>query len=164
MTNRRKVFSVAILGMTVAALLVVPPAPMLQRAAYACQPTFHAVCDLSRAGKAVPTSAPQIAAVGRECASVAILSLPAEDGKAPSMESSTDAKQLGEKRAAQNAVAPPPTTPLSAEPKMGDTRMVDDQKQVFFLGFGWIEDSDTPNDAILADGDGDINKQVGTMG
>lgn len=160
MTNGRKVFSVAILGMTAAALLVVPPAPMLQQAAYACQPTFHVCPERARL---VPTPAPQIAAMGRECASVDILSLLVKDGKAPSMEFSTDAERIGEKRAAQDTVAPPPTTHQSVEPKMGDTCVVDGQKQVFFLGFGWIEDSDTPNEAILADGDGDINKQVGTM-
>lgn len=66
---------------------------------------------------------------------------------------------------------------------MGDTRVVDGQKQVYFLGFGWIEDNDTPNEGVYAedmyengnkvgsmgggtfvDGDGDINKMVGTMG
>lgn len=76
----------------------------------------------------------------------------------------------------------PPQPPAPAEPKMGDTRTVDGQKQVYFLGFGWIDDNDTPNEAYYAgdmyensnkvgsmgggtfvDGDGDINKMVGIM-
>lgn len=75
---------------------------------------------------------------------------------------------------------PHPTAP--AKPKMGDTRTVDGQKQVYSLGFGWIEDNDTPNEAYYAedmyengnkvgimnggtfvDGDGDINKMMGIM-
>ena len=70
-----------------------------------------------------------------------------------------------------------------AEPQMSDTRMVDGQKQVYFLGFGWIEDSGETNHSkyaadmyengkkigvmgggIFVDGDGDINKMVGIMG
>ena len=65
---------------------------------------------------------------------------------------------------------------------MGDTRVVDSQKQVYFLGFGWIDDNKEPNECIyvedmyengnkigimgggsLIDGDGDINKMVGIM-
>ena len=67
-------------------------------------------------------------------------------------------------------------------PKMGNTRTVDGQKQIYFLGFGWIDDNDEPNECIyvedmyengnkigsmgggtFVDGDGDINKMVGTM-
>lgn len=65
---------------------------------------------------------------------------------------------------------------------MGDTRTVDGQKQVYFLGFGWIEDNEEPNQGAyvedmyengnkignmgggtFVDGEGDINKMVGTM-
>ena len=71
----------------------------------------------------------------------------------------------------------------SAAPDMGDTRIVNGQKQVYFLGFGWIEDDNKPNEEITAkdmfesgnkvgnmegctvmDSDGDIDKMVGTMG
>jgi len=54
-------------------------------------------------------------------------------------------------------------TATAQEPRMGDTRTVDGQKQVYFLGFGWIDDNDEPNVAIFVDGDGDINKMVGRM-
>lgn len=71
----------------------------------------------------------------------------------------------------------------STTPAMGDTRIVNGQKQVYFLGFGWIEDDNKPNEEITAkdmlengnkvgnmegstvmDSDGDIDKMVGTMG
>lgn len=66
----------------------------------------------------------------------------------------------------------------STTPKMGDTRVVNGQKQCYFLGFGWIGDNDEPNECIYAEdmyengnkvgtmgtSDGDINKIVGTMG
>jgi len=74
------------------------------------------------------------------------------------------------------------TAATAREPKMGDTRTVDGQKQVYFLGFGWIDDNDEPNQGIYAedmyengnkigsmgggtfvDGEGDINKMVGRM-
>jgi len=55
-----------------------------------------------------------------------------------------------------------PITP--PEPQKGDTRTIDGQKQVYFLGFGWIEDAGEPNIGIAVDGDGDINKMVGSMG
>ncbi len=70
-----------------------------------------------------------------------------------------------------------PQSSQSNTPQMGDTRMVNGQEQVYFLGFGWIEVSDEPNECIFAEdmyengnkigvmgmSDGDINKMVGTM-
>jgi hypothetical protein len=72
-----------------------------------------------------------------------------------------------------------PTAPTSKEPptpQMGDTRIVNGQKQSYFLGFGWVEDKGE-NECIYVEGmyengnkigimgqsDGDINKMVGTM-
>lgn len=73
------------------------------------------------------------------------------------------------------------TAATACEPKMGDTRTVDGQKQVYFLGFGWIDDNGEPNQGVyvedmyengnkigsmggtLVDGEGDINKMVGRM-
>lgn len=65
---------------------------------------------------------------------------------------------------------------------MGDTCVVGGQKQVYFLGFGWLDDNDEPNvgtyaedmyksgnkvwiigGAIIGESDGDINKMVGIM-
>lgn len=74
------------------------------------------------------------------------------------------------------------TVTKACEPKMGDTRTVDGQKQSYFIGFGWINDNDKPNECIyvedmyesgnkigsmgggtFVDGEGDINKMVGRM-
>jgi hypothetical protein len=56
------------------------------------------------------------------------------------------------------------SSPKATAPQMGDTRMVDGQKQVYFLGFGWIEDNGGGGGGTVVDGDGDINKMVGSMG
>ncbi|GAB1476873.1 hypothetical protein MASR2M70_17090 [Bacillota bacterium] len=72
---------------------------------------------------------------------------------------------------------PSPQNDQTTTPKMGDTRVVDGQKQCYFLGFGWIDDNDEPNECIYAEdmyengnkvgimgmSDGDINKMVGIM-
>lgn len=74
------------------------------------------------------------------------------------------------------------TEATACEPKMGDTRTVDGQKQVYFLGFGWIDDNEETNQGVyvedmyengnkigsmgggtFVDGEGDINKMVGRM-
>ena len=74
-----------------------------------------------------------------------------------------------------------PSAPISAEPKMGDTRIVDSKRQSYFLGFGWVDDMGE-NECIFAEdmyengnkigsmggatvghSDGDINKMVGIM-
>jgi hypothetical protein len=46
---------------------------------------------------------------------------------------------------------------------MGETRVVDGRKQVYFLGFGWIDDNGGGGESTVVDGDGDINKMVGDM-
>ena len=79
--------------------------------------------------------------------------------------------------------APPNNTTATkvCEPKIGDTRIVNGQKQSYFLGFGWVDDMGE-NEFIycegmyengnkigimgggtFVDGDGDINKMVGSM-
>lgn len=52
----------------------------------------------------------------------------------------------------------------STIPKMGDTRVVDGQKQCYFLGFGWIDDNDQPNECIYAEDMYENGNKVGTMG
>ncbi len=73
----------------------------------------------------------------------------------------------------------------SSEPHNGDVRVVDGEKQIYLLGFGWIKDEGgesigtmigNPGDQLTGhkvgimgggttvDGKGDINKQVGIMG
>ena len=61
-------------------------------------------------------------------------------------------------------------------PKMGDTRIVNGQKQSYFLGFGWVDDmgeneviycegmyENGNKNGIMGQSDGDINKMVGIM-
>ena len=70
------------------------------------------------------------------------------------------------------------------EPRMGDTRVVNGEKQIYILGFGWIKDEGggsgttvgSPGNELTGnkvgqvgggtrvDGKGDINKMVGIMG
>lgn len=57
-----------------------------------------------------------------------------------------------------------PQPPAPAETKMGDTRTVDGQRQVYFLGFGWIDDDDMPNEAYYAEDMYENGNKVGSMG
>ncbi|MFA9398752.1 MAG: DUF6550 family protein, partial [Clostridiaceae bacterium] len=50
-------------------------------------------------------------------------------------------------------------TQEEASPQGGE---INEQGQVYMLGFGWIEDSG-PNSGQVVTSDGDVNKQVGTM-
>lgn len=54
------------------------------------------------------------------------------------------------------------TTPQSAEPKMGDTRIVDGQKQSYFLGFGWVNDIGE-NEVIYCEGMYENGNKIGIM-
>lgn len=75
----------------------------------------------------------------------------------------TESNTLKENPTSTQITSKNTVTITAREPRMGDTRTVDGQKQVYFLGFGWIDDNDEPNVAIFVDGDGDINKMVGCM-
>jgi len=74
-------------------------------------------------------------------------------------------------------------TASSSEPHNGDVRVVDGEKQVYLLGFGWLKNEganigttvDNPGDELTGNkagimggatvgSNGDINKQVGIMG
>jgi len=71
----------------------------------------------------------------------------------------------------------------SSEPRNGDVRVVDGEKQIFLLGFGWLKDEGANIGAMVGNpcdeltgnkvgimggatvgNDGAINKQVGVMG
>ena len=74
-----------------------------------------------------------------------------------------------------------PPAPISAEPKMGDTRIIDGKRQSYFLGFDWVDDMGenectfaedmyengntigSMGGGIIGHSDGDINKMVGIM-
>lgn len=64
----------------------------------------------------------------------------------------------------QAIIKPPKHSKLkSATYGMGDTRIVNGQNQVYFLGFGWIEDDNKPNEEIIAIGMFENGNKVGNM-
>jgi len=95
-----------------------------------------------------------------------------------SSEEKTPAPELVQKTKSPKPSSSPP------EPHMGDTRVVNGEKQIYILGFGWIKDEGggsgttigSPGDELTGnkigqmgggtrvDGEGDINKMVGIMG
>lgn len=104
--------------------------------------------------------------------------------KTPELEK-TEKEKMTVTTESQQATGKPPkhSKPNTKYPTMGDTRIVNGIKQVYFLGFGWIDDDNKPNEKIAAkdmfengnkvgnmegtafmDSDGDIDKIVGTMG
>lgn len=56
-----------------------------------------------------------------------------------------------------------PPAPISAEPKMGDTRIIDGKKQSYFLGFGWVDGMGENKCTFAADMYENGNK-IGSMG
>lgn len=133
------------------------------------QPTVRPVSASAQGDRATPPPAPHPTRVGEETANV-------ESDSTPRTEIDFEPLEPRGGTAFPTLKEPPRDKPTSslptsqstasvtaAEPQMGDTRTVDGQKQVYILGFGWIDDNDEPNGGIFVDGDGDINKMVGTM-
>lgn len=135
-----------------------------------------------------PVPLPPVAPVGEKTATVEPHNTHATEIDSEPPEHSTGAgistptQPSSDKPASVLVMPKTPQPPAPAEPKMGDTRTVDGEKQVYFLGFGWIDDNDTPNEGYYAedmyengnkvgsmgggtfvDGYGDINKMVGIM-
>lgn len=68
---------------------------------------------------------------------------------------------------APTQTATKPTKSIPSEPptpKMDDTRVVDGQKQVYFLGFGWIENNYEPNECIYLEDIYENGNKIGMMG
>ena len=82
----------------------------------------------------------------------------AEEKTEPAPSSATPESVLAQEAKPKEAPAP------LAGPHMGDTRMVNGERQIYILGFGWVRDEGGGSVGILVDGKGDINKQVGIMG
>ncbi len=135
------------------------------------------VCELTQEVGEAPLPAPQIdctadlpaiaeeissvsdTAAGNPSAQIIPQSKPesAKDTATPQeVNPTTPARQ--EQQLSESALAP-----NESAPQMGDTRMVDGRKQVYFLGFGWIDDNDGGGEGTVVDSDGDINKMVGDM-
>lgn len=105
-----------------------------------------------------------------------IIELPTEDSSIPQ---TTENIEPTNTPPTPTQTATKPTTPTPKEPttpQMGDTRVVNKQKQSYFLGFGWIDDmgeneciyvedmyENGNKIGIMGQSDGDINKIVGTM-
>lgn len=96
-------------------------------------------------------------AAGTPCVQSAPKPESAEDTAAPQAVNST-APARQEQQPKESASAP-----KESAPQMGDTRVVDGRKQIYFLGFGWIDDNGGGGGGTIVDGDGDINKMVGNM-
>lgn len=151
-------------------------------------PKNHPVCDLNKGceGVALPpsqqpimgTPAPEMPS--HNTAFIENFAVVTEQKPKPTETYEKEESDPVEAPPPKPAQPPPPVPARPAEPQMGDTRMLDGQKQVYFLGFGWIEDSGEPKHSIYAadmyengnkigilgggtvvDGDGDINKIVG---
>lgn len=109
------------------------------------------------------------AIVGEETAEISTHSTPPAGTDFDPPKSADSTEILTESNTLRDDPTPSPVTSKNTvtataqEPRMGATRTVDGQKQVYFLGFGWIDDNDEPNVAIFVDGDGEINKMVGCM-
>lgn len=86
-------------------------------------------------------------------------------------ETETTQPQPTEKEEPTNTPAPPtktatkptaPPSPTSSDPKMGDTRIVNGQKQSYFLGFGWV-DYLGENEVIYCEGMYESGNKIGVM-
>lgn len=140
-------------------------------------PHIRPVCDVTQEVGEIPLPEPQIdctadipaiveeissasnTAAGTPCAKGVPEPKPkfAEDTAAPQAVNPTaPARQKPQPKESAPA-------PKEASPQMGDTRTVDGKKQVYFLGFGWIDDNGGGGEGTIVDGDGDINKMVGDM-
>lgn len=107
---------------------------------------------------------------------------PATESEPPKMDITSE-KETEKPTPAQTAQQVKLTT-SSSEPHNGDVCVIDGEKQVYLLGFGWIKDEGAnigtmvgnPGDELTGhkvgimgsgttvDGEGDINKMVGIMG
>lgn len=104
--------------------------------------------------------------------------------KSKSGETKITSEKETEKPVPTQAAQQVKSSPSSSEPHNGDVRIVNGEKQVYLIGFGWIKDEGggsvgtmvgNPGDELTGnkvgmgggttvDGKGDVNKQVGIMG
>ena len=192
--NRKTKQGIAVSGCVVAlSLLALLSAPSIEREPAPAPPVApvpkgQTLSACTAEDRVIPPPEPRPATVGEKTATVEPHNTHATEIDSEPPEHGSGAGIVAQPRSPRDKPTPAPVTPkipqspASAEPKMSDTRTVDGQKQVYFLGFGWIDDNDTPNEAYnaedmyengnkvgsmgggtLVDGDGDINKMVGIM-
>ncbi len=138
------------------------------------EPYSRPVCNLKREAKAVPL--PKLQADCTADVPATSESVPVTNDTVPSPQCAQAPTDPNAAEAIPQEVSSPAPTqreqqanektspPKGVTPQMGDIRMVDGKKQVYFLGFGWIEDNGGGGDGTIVDGEGDINKMVGSMG
>ncbi|WP_349947434.1 DUF6550 family protein [Lacrimispora sp. BS-2] len=137
-------------------------------------PHIRPVCDLTQEVRAVPLPEPQtdcaedVPAIAEDISSVSDTAAvtqcaqgvpepePAADTVIPEVSPTVPARQKQHPNESTSA-------PKESTPQMGDTRVADGKKQVYFFGFGWIDENSEGGGGIIVDGDGDINKMVGDM-
>lgn len=133
-------------------------------------PQTRPVSPVTQADKGLTPPKPKTAPVGEEPTNVEPHSTPpTEIDFEPPQPNGSQAIQTPKEPPGDNPTPTPTPSQITAtvpvsEPKMGDTRTVDGQKQVYFLGFGWIEDNDTPNECSCVDDMYVSGNKVGTMG
>ncbi|OPX83590.1 MAG: hypothetical protein A4E53_04537 [Pelotomaculum sp. PtaB.Bin104] len=150
-------------------------------------PENRPVCDLNRGSEDVALPPSQQHSTGQAAPELPPPNVAFIENSATVTEPEPQPTNTPEKEESVPATAHPskpseslsPAPARATGPQMGDTRMVDGQKQVYFLGFGWIEDSGEPNrgeyaadmyengnkigimgGGTVVDGGGDINKMV----
>ncbi|WP_341349255.1 DUF6550 family protein [Intestinimonas butyriciproducens] len=163
-------------GMATAFLLLGTVPPHLPEESPAA-PHVRAVCDVTQEVGEIPLPEPQIDCTANIPAIVEEISSASDTAAdTPCAQSAPEPKPESAEDAA-DPQAVNPTAPVRHEqqlkeaepapkesaPQMGDIRMVDGRKQVYFLGFGWIDDNGGGGEGTIVDGDGDINKMVGDM-
>ena len=133
-------------------------------------PHIRPMCDLTQEVREIPFPEPQIDCTADLPAIIEEISCISDTAAGnPCAQSALEPKpESAEDTAAPQAVNPTAPArqeqqPKESEPQMGDTRVVDGRKQVYFLGFGWIDDNGGGGEGTVVDGDGDINKMVGSM-
>ena len=168
MNNKTKALSVICIGTASLAILMAFSASHIGREP-APAPDIYPVSACTQGDRALTPPEPIPTHVGEETAEFdALFTPPTDIAFEPQKPSDSPAIEIA-KEAPRDNPTPAPSVPQTTaqhaptEPKMGDTRIMDGQQQVYFLGFGWIKNSDEPNIGIVVDGDGDINKMVGVM-
>ncbi|NSW92104.1 MAG: hypothetical protein HPY74_15780 [Firmicutes bacterium] len=79
-------------------------------------------------------------------------------------ETEITAEKETQKPPQSQAVQPVKPAPSSSEPHMGDVRVVDGEKQVYILGFGWLKDEGGENVGTVAEDMYENGNKIGVMG
>lgn len=168
--NHKSRIAIGTVGLA-AVFLLASSTPHHLTAKASAAPHTRPVCDLTREVGAVPLPKPQtdcaadVPAIAEDTSGVSdtAADTPCVQG-VPEPDAESAANAVSSQEVSLTAPAQREQHPKESAPQMGDTRMVDGKKQVYFLGFGWIDNNDGGDGGgIIVDGDGDVNKMVGDM-